>query len=401
MNSTALAAPSGARAARTDGGMAPRTKTRDPWLDNARLVAAVLIVVSHFGGLVGDRSGAVEYFYFATWPMRVPLYALIAGYFSSAAPLRGRGALALLRNVLFVYLFFDLVASVQTGLLGLGWTFDLGRPSFALWFLLALFFWRLALPVLSRIRFIIPLSIVAALLVGFMPSAGSAFAASRAIGFLPIFLVGWKIREYGLHRLLDRTWVRIASAGFLLGYAGLVALLAQSFTLRQGWMNMQKGYAEPQLESMLIRGGVITVGVLGAMAMLALTPRRRIAVVTYLGTGSLYIYLLHPPIHRQLRHSGLLDSLDSRAELMLYLSAAALLALLLASKPVRFALRWAVQPRYTWLFHPDDRAPRQTAGTAPASQAGHAALAAQAPAPVVGGPGELASTATVGATPPR
>lgn len=257
---------------------------------------------------------------------------------------------------------------------------------------------------LSRIRFIIPLSVVAALLVGFMPSAGTAFAASRAIAFLPIFLVGWKIREYGLHKLLDRTWVRFASAGFLLGYAGLVALLAQSFTLRQGWMNMQKGYAgnaEPQLESMLIRGVVITVGVLGAMAMLALTPRRRIAVVTYLGTGSLYIYLLHPPNHRQLRHSGLLDSLDSRAELMLYLSVAALLALLLASKPVRFALRWAVQPRYTCLFHPNDRAPRPTAGGAPAGQAAHAELGAQAPAPVVGGPAELASATTVGGTPPR
>lgn len=62
------------------------TKPRDPWLHNARLLAAVLIVVLHFSAALRAHSEALNALIFATWPMQVPLYVLIAGYFSSTKP---------------------------------------------------------------------------------------------------------------------------------------------------------------------------------------------------------------------------------------------------------------------------------------------------------------------------
>lgn len=351
------------------------SKPRDPWPDNARLIAAVLIVVLHFSADLYARSGAVEYLYYATWPLRVPLYALIAGYFSSAAPLGARGALTLVRNVLGVYIVFDLIATVQEGLLGQGWYWDLGMPGLALWFLLALFFWRLSLPVVARIKGIVPISVVVALLGGFMWSVSSSFSISRALCFWPIFLLGWKLKEHGLHRALDRRWVRALAATFFVGYAVAVAYLVQHYTLQRGWMNMRKGYGtgpfEDQAELLVVRLVVIVLGMVGALAMLALTPRRRLPVITYLGSGSLYIYLLHPIVLKQVQAAGIIDAVDTRAELVVLLVGATALGLLLGSTPVRRVFRWIVQPRYTWLFHAIEQ-PARSAAQAPAPAVGRA-----------------------------
>lgn len=390
--------------AAADPAARPRT-SRDPWLDNARLIAAVLIVIAHFGDMIYQHSGQMQLLYFATWPMRVPLYALIAGYFSSAEPLGGRRAIALLRNVLLVYVAFDLIASVQDWLLGGTLRIDLAAPAFALWFLLSLFFWRLLLPLLSKIRFIIPISVLVALAAGFMPAVTPDLSASRTLCFLPIFLLGWKVKEVGLHHLLDRRSARIAAAAFLVVFWGVVVLLVQNYEMSRTWVNMRKGFPgdlDAQLDGMLIRVAVIAAGMIGALAMLALTPRGRVPFVSYLGTGSLYIYLLHPIVLKLVRSTGVAAHIDSRLEVAMLVAGAACLALLLATPPVRRLTRWLIQPRYTWLFEPDAHGGRRSV-TARGLQAeampvvlpeapAPAALA-QAPAPVVGSPAEAVGAA--------
>ncbi len=165
-------------------------KVRDPWLDNARIFAAVLIVVMHFAPDLRANSSVVDALYYGLWPMRVPLYVLVAGYFSSAAPLTGRRAVSLLRNIFFVYVAFRLIAMVQGGLLHGSWNINLATPSFALWFLLALFWWRLTLPLFNHIKYLPAIAVVVAIGAGFLPAFGPEFSASRAIAFWPIFIVG-------------------------------------------------------------------------------------------------------------------------------------------------------------------------------------------------------------------
>lgn len=326
-------------------------KKRDPWLDNARLIAAVLIVVMHFSAGLRPHSDGVAYLYYATWPMRVPLYVLVAGYFSSDAPMGGRRAIALLRNILFVYLAFHVIAAVQTGLIKGSWNFDVARPSFALWFLLALFFWRVTLPLLVHLRFLLPISIVVALIAGFMPTIGPAFTASRALGFWPIFIVGWKIKQYGIHNLLDRAWVKILGAVTMVAiFVGVYALYP---IISSRPINMRRGYQGSFVEQIGdagFRAGILVVSLAGALALLAVLPRRKIWLVSYLGTGSLYIYLLHPLVLRQLKTVDYLGWVDSRADLVIFFLLVIALALALGSKPVRFATRWLVQPRYNWIF---------------------------------------------------
>jgi len=342
---------------------------RDPWPDNSRFVAAVLIVMMHFGDQVPGKSDLLETIFFVTWPARVPLYALLAGYFSSAAPFTRRRAVVLVRNVFFVYLCFEMLATVHKWLLGGRFSFDPGRPSLALWFLLSLFLWRAMLPLLATIRWVVPLSVGVALLTGFAPSIGAVGSLSRTLAFLPVFLLGWKLREHGLRETLDRAWVRWASAGVLLVWAVAIVSVLSEDGLKRRWFSMVKPYAASNLlgdlgaRSLVLVGG----GMLAAVAVLALMPRSRLPWISYLGAGSMYIYLIHPFFVRQAVDAGLLENLDSRTDVLVLLAATALLGTLLATPPVRRVLRPIAQPTYTWLFVPERPAPADAAsGAGPA-----------------------------------
>ncbi len=329
-------------------------KFRDPWPDNARFFAAVLIVVWHMGAQVFDRSESIQLFFYATWPMRVPLYALLAGYFSSAAPITPKRGIVLLRNVLFVYLIFEMLQTTHRWALYGDFSFNPGSPSFALWFLLSLFFWRLSLPLLSRVRWIIPISIAVALIAGFASQLGSPLSASRTLAYLPIFLVGWKLHEIGLREVLDRVWVRAAAIGFYLVWFAYVYY--NHSDMKRRWFSMSSPYrGEDITNELLMRGMVLTVGILGTLAILALVPRTRLGWITYLGSGSMYIYLLHPFVVRQLGYHNYFDSMNSRLDVLVMILISVAMGFIFASKPVRKVLKPLIQPSYTWLFHTDDK----------------------------------------------
>ncbi|MGP7960535.1 acyltransferase family protein [Sanguibacter sp. A247] len=356
-----------------DASARTRRGPRDPWPDNARFFAAVLIVMVHFGDQVQGESAILDHLLFVAWPARVPLYALLAGYFSHAGPFDRRHAISLLRNILFVYLCFELLATAHKWMLSGTLQFDPARPSLALWFLLSLFIWRALLPLVTHLRGVVLLSIGVALIAGFAPSIAGVGSMSRTLAFFPVFLVGAKLREHGLRHVLDRVWVRWASVAVLAVWT--VAIFATEDDLKRRWFSMVKPYAESNLMGDFTARVLVLIGggILAALAVLALMPRGRLLWITYLGSGSFYIYLIHPFAVRQLAETGLLDRLDSRTDVLLLLAATAVFATLLATPPVRRVFRPLIQPTYTWLFTPP--APQDDAQrtAAPAEVRGHVA----------------------------
>lgn len=345
---------------------------RDPWPDNARLVAAVLIVVMHLTSPVVDDSSLLRFLDDATWPLRVPLYALLAGYFSSTTPLDRRRAVSLVRNIGLVYLLFDLLASVHKWLLGSGFGYDPLRPSFALWFLLALFMWRLLLPLVVHVRGIVPLSFLVALGAGLIPTIGAEASLSRMLCFFPVFLVGSRLRTAGLRETLSGPWRRAAALVVLGGWAAAAYLLEDVLVAR--WFSMRAPYRDGhELVDAVARGGILLLGTAAALAMLALVPRRRLPLVTYLGAGSMYIYLLHPFVVRHAVRSGYYGTVDSRTDVLVLLLGATVVGVLLATPPVRRLARPLVQPRWEWPFVPEGggsawvRAARPLGSVTPAS----------------------------------
>ena len=83
----------------------------------------------------------------------------------------------------------------------------------------------------------------------------------------------------------------------------------------------------------------------GVLLVLALVPARRVPVMTYVGSGSMYVYLLHLVVLTELDERGVLAAVDTPGEQVLALVVAVPVALLLASPPVRAVARPFVQPR--------------------------------------------------------
>ena len=327
---------------------------RDPWLDNTRLLAAVLIVVMHVCGQAMARSGVLYELWFASWPVRVPLFVLVAGFFSSAEPLRGRRAVALLRNVLGVYLATDLLASLVSWATSGSFSYTPASPPFALWFLLSLFWWRAMLPLLAHVRYLGVLSVVVALAAGLVTQVGATFSASRTIAYLPLFVLGWYLRRIDLSSLVARSWARPAAWLVLAVTLGVGAawggqISRRHYTMRESYVG--EGYLE-QLPHVGVRAALLLAGVAGTVAMLAVVPRRRIPVLTYLGTGSMYIYVIHALIvgSSGFRQTGWYLEVDTVPEMLALIVLAVLGALALGSPPVRWLTRWLIQPRYRWLF---------------------------------------------------
>src|SRR5690606_26626412 len=110
-----------------------------------------------------------------------------------------------------------------------------------------------------------------------------------------LFLLGWNLRRIGLRSLIDRRWVRPAAWVTLAGVfaVGIVVndrLGRAAYAMREDYPG---GGPVEQLPHAGVRGVLLLYGALGALAMIAVMPRRRIPVLTYLGTGSMYIYVIH------------------------------------------------------------------------------------------------------------
>ncbi|GAB2908297.1 acyltransferase family protein [Streptomyces mayteni] len=330
-----------------------RRRVRDPYWDNIRYVSGTLVLFGHLTDTIGERAG-VHWFFLATWALRVPVFVIVAGYFSTADALNAREARRLAEAVLVPYLAVGLLHSAELWLMYGDRRLFTTQPAWGMWFLLSLLFWRAALPYLAQLRHPLTVSVVAALVVGYLPEFGEYLSLSRTVCFLPFFLLGWKLRQGLFADALRARWSRDAA----------LAVLTVTFTaawwlrgeVHFRWLRMRSGYDEtyPLAASLdwTIRGGVLLFGTVIALSFVRLIPRRRLPLVTYLGAGGMYIYLLHPLVLRPpLRWIGV-DWADSWAEQAVILVVAVALSAVLGSPPVRRLARPVVQPRLDWLFGP-------------------------------------------------
>ncbi len=325
---------------------------RDPALDNMRFVAAVLVVVGHIIEpllLCSDLAGVL---YFGSWPLRIPVLVVLAGFFSRSDVLDHRRMSALLRNVLLVYLVFHLVGSVEVAVLTGRLSYDPTTPTFGMWFLLSLFCWRVLLPYIVRFRAAPALLVVGAIGVGFVDSVGHQFSASRTISYFPLFLLGHWLGTGGLQRLRVFPAIRPLAAAVLSGVIVTGVLVRDK--MPSVWLHMRDPYAADDLAGVLdlgaLRLALLASAAAAVLSLLVLIPRRPLPVITSFGSGTMYVYLLHLPIVAFIRSTELYARVDSRLEVLLLILTAAALAVLLGSRPTRVLFGPIIQPQATWMF---------------------------------------------------
>ncbi len=341
-------------------GAVARPRRRVPFWDNARYACIVLVVLGHaIQRLIYDSDIAMAG-YLALYAFHMPAFAIISGYFSkSGSPTRVQMA-RVITDILLPYVIFETLWTLTKWLVEGQANPNPTRPSWTLWFLLALGIFRLILPYLALLRWPLLWTVLVSIGVGYLPNIDSTFSLSRTLGLLPFFTLGWWLREHDVVnrlRLLERRpwWLRAAAIA-VLAAAGFAAWrwidVWQTIDLRH-WLFYEDSYADLGGEQWWAGGMRIVLMVLAVVlsaAFFTLVPRGTYWWTTF-GQYTMYVFLLHSFVLYPFRETGVLRDLEPTwLWLPLVTVASVLLALALATAPVRRVFRPLVEPRPTWLF---------------------------------------------------
>jgi fucose 4-O-acetylase-like acetyltransferase len=316
---------------------------RDPWFDNAKFALIVLVVVGHTWTLL-PKTTADNWLYDFLYAWHVPAFVLVTGYLSRGFDWTDARIGNLFRTVVVPYVIFEAALAGFRIYVGHEHLEDIwADPHWPMWYLSALFFWRMLTPVFKRIPLAVPVAVAISLGAGI--GAGDTFDLARVLGLLPFFVIGLSLRKEHFD-LLHRRWVRVT------GLAVLACIfVAARFTdqlISTEWLYYRARYDElhqGDLQAMVIRLALIVIGVLGALAFLSLVPARR-TWFTPLGAATLVVYLFHGFVVKSAEYLGFQGWASDHALLSLVLATplAFLLALVLSLPRVAGFLNHAVDP---------------------------------------------------------
>ncbi|NBE50280.1 acyltransferase family protein [Streptomyces boluensis] len=340
----------------------PPSEGRDPFFDNAKFLLVVLVVIGHnWGVLVRDMETA-KAAYSVVYLFHMPAFVLLCGVFSRGFTGTGPQVRALLARVLAPYLFFNVAyKALGTHVTGAPFALTPTEPTYLLWFLVALFLWRITAPLWRAVRYPVAVSVVVSLAAG-LTTMGYELALPRVLMFLPWFVLGLQLRPEHFHRLRTPA-VRRCALPALLTALGVAYVLAPD--LNANWFYMRANHTELQtgsLEYLGIRLVLFAVAAALVVAFLALVPARR-TWFTALGAVTMFPFLVHGLLVQAGQAYGLYElvgRLGAAAVPLLALFGVAV-TVLLSSAPVRRVLRPVVEPRFPPCLIPADRSDRASA----------------------------------------
>jgi fucose 4-O-acetylase-like acetyltransferase len=330
---------------------APRPRKRDPFFDNAKFFAILLVVAGHsIVNLRDVRLAHAAYLFVYTFHM--PVFIIITGYFSRRFTFSGGKARKLLTNLAVPYLVFETAYSTYHWAVGHSkFEISLLDPYYLTWFLLALFAWRLSTPVWQQIRFPIAVAVVISLLSG-MDQLPGTLEMNRVFGLVPFYVIGLFLKPEHFE-LLKRRSARFIGAIVLLGGFAFTYLVVDRH-LSTEWVYWRSGNATLHVNNLLgtgVRVGLLLAAAVLVAAFLTQVPRKQ-WWFTSLGSATLYAYLLHGFATKLADYYGWYDAdvLHTIPGVLAVGAAGAVLATLLCTPPVRWVMHWALEPNMMFAF---------------------------------------------------
>jgi fucose 4-O-acetylase-like acetyltransferase len=322
---------------------ATRSRSRDPFFDNAKFLLVTLVVVGHSWTLLPDVSTSSPVYVFL-YSFHVPAFVLVTGYLSRSFTFTRANLVKLFTTVVAPYFVFEtLLALFRTTIGHENFGMLYLSPHWPMWYLTALFLWRLATPLLKMVRRPMVVAVAVCLLGGLQTLPPLDLA--RATGLLPFFVAGlFMTREQ--FDWIARPRVRVVGASLLVVAFAVATVAAGHFS--KEWLYWRTGYPDLGVTwwvGMLVRLGLLVVAGSLALSVLALIPRSQ-RWFTTLGSASLVVYLCHGFFVKGAEYAGVstLSERDPVTSFVAVTGAAVLVSLLLSATPVARRLNRLVDP---------------------------------------------------------
>ncbi len=314
-------------------------KQRDYLFDNYKAMLIVLVVVGHFIELAPDENIVLRVLKWAIFSFHMPAFVFISGYFSKKQTtvwelIQKLGVPYLAFEVLY-YLLYVLVIHKETELY-------LFYPKFSLWYLMALFVWKLITPWVKKIPGHLVIALALGLWVGCSGIDDNFLTIPRMLVFYPFFLLGVHFERRWITKL--RTHVSEKNAYMMFVFTGmLLAVMALGYGLsakvfygRYDYNYLQEDTAEGILIRLVCYGISFTV----TMLFLIVLPETKCRI-SDIGSRTMPIYLFHGLFYSCMKAwNSQLPAMNWLAETVLLIGLSLAVVVLLSGKIFTDFIDW-------------------------------------------------------------
>ena len=264
-------------------------------VDNIKILLIFLVVFNHiiaFQLVKADQT--VRFIWYGITIFHMPAFIFVSGYLSK----KPQDVLKNVKNLLIPYILGYTLTWASQIWLGNHMDYELLRPSgTVMWYVLALFAYRLTIEAFGKIRFIVPVSIIFALWAGTRMEFSTFLSASRIVVFFPFFVAGylWK-SEYTKVIRKFKGKIVLALISVILLFIVTNYMIGNSIPVdlfRGNHSYLASGMENT--EGRVVRGLMYLVSFTIIFALLALMPDRRHPFI-FLGRNTMGIYFFHYPI---------------------------------------------------------------------------------------------------------
>lgn len=287
---------------------------REYLFDNYKVLLIILVVIGHFIEPCYDQNSFLYELKWGIVAFHMPAFIFISGYFSKKIPsvkklVSGLVIPYFVYEIIY-YLLYTLILNKKTELY-----FD--RPKFSLWYLMALFVWRVLAPVVKKIPHHMILLIVGGLLVGLF-GIGNYLSIPRILFFFPFFMAGMEFDSSKLERF--RTPEGHRAAKWILA-AMVIGLFVDEYhhglSVKIFYGRYSYAYlGQSPVEGILIRCACYAISFLLVYLLMLVLPTEKKAY-SYIGERTMAIYIFHGLVYSCLKYgTSILGSVQSNTESM-------------------------------------------------------------------------------------
>lgn len=291
--------------------------------DNAKAVLIFLMVLAHYlgdgivyrdlhGGLWDIGTGL----YCAIYLFHMPMFAFISGYFSKNT---GKARNTAFSELLLPYLVFNLLFLLLARKAANVVFFPYGP----LWYLLALFFWRMAAKDVVKVQYCWLWAMVFALLSSLFGPGNNYDAFSRAVGFFPFFLLGLRTEPETVKKV-DKIPRWLCVLVLLGAFGGAVFLVRRGVSFQN--ICFFFGLYQPSrtsLKYVLAELLHYPVALILSVCLFRLIPEKPLAI-THIGRNTMTVLLFHSIPQLREAMNMIFPFMDSAAANLVYRTALAL-----------------------------------------------------------------------------
>ena len=284
-----------------------KTQNRNYLIDNSKGLLIFLVVLGHSLEFIRKDYEVARLLYVFIYEFHMPVFVFISGYLSNNVEKGRRNAV---RNFLTPFLLFNIIWNLITlvGPLFLRGeftelpseqAFSFFTPGWALWYIFAMFLWKILLPDLLKFKNIFILSVIAGIFVKLSGEFGSYMALSRTITFAPFFLAGYYSSEEKLKRFRKFTRFNILNkvpSILILIIGVLIALIFVNYSnIADEFFWADRSYSNFNIEiftGILLYIAVYIIGFAFVYVFINLMPENQ-TFLSKIGKNTLSVYFLH------------------------------------------------------------------------------------------------------------